>query len=667
MTQPITTIGIIGAGTMGSALTQKFAMEGLTVRMIDREARFVERGLQLIRSSLDEGVQRKLFKPEQVEKILGRIHVSTDYDTVTDCQIVIEAVFEDFQIKSELFKTLSAIVPADTILATNTSSFAVRDLAKSVTFPERFIGLHFFYHAAKNRLVEVIPSPDTSDGVYRTTMLFMQRCGKDPITCADAHGFVVNRFFVPWLNESTRIVEEGLADAATIDVIYREAFGCGMGPFALMNATGVPVAYHSQRTLEDAFGAFYKPSELLRKQTEANQLWTIGEAAAIDSTTTETISKRILAVIFLVCAQLLEEKVCTAGDINRGARIGLKWQRGPVELYHHYGEEAVRTMITETCSQWDLPVPTTLSADNWKLDFVHSEVKGSTAIITITRPEDLNALNPTVAQQLAEVFDAVNDNPNIETIILTGSGKAFMAGADIKFFIDHIEAGTIAEIVAFTKFGQDLFQRIDTSGKKVIAVINGLALGGGLELALCADVIVALPNALFAFPETGIGIYPGLGGTQRSVERIGLGIAKQLIYTGMFVPAVMAKEIGLVDAVINWEEMNGLIDGSKTFNRATPQLSDKWLKTEAFFANVDLTSLMSGSATHDDLAEDEYQRFVKMVQKKAPIALREAERLLDARRGPASELECLEAIFRTNDALAGLKSVGKGVPVFTGS
>ena len=126
------------------------------------------------------------------------------------------------------------------------------------------MGLSFFYHAAKNRLVEVVKGDETNDKTFNDCMWFMQRCGKDPITCKDAHGFVVNRFFVPWLNEAVRIYEDNLATPGEIDSVAMRTFVCGMGPFALMNATGIAIAYHSQKTLEDAYGEFLSSSENIK-------------------------------------------------------------------------------------------------------------------------------------------------------------------------------------------------------------------------------------------------------------------------------------------------------------------------------------------------------------------------------------------------------------------
>ncbi|NOZ03528.1 MAG: 3-hydroxyacyl-CoA dehydrogenase/enoyl-CoA hydratase family protein [FCB group bacterium] len=569
----ITKIGIVGAGTMGAALAQKFSREGFPVVLVDREKSFLDRGLAAIRETLTEGIDRKLFTPDQAEAILARITPVTDYDALRDCQLVVEAVFEDLQVKHSVFRKLSEVVPATAIIATNTSSFSVTECAAAVSHPQRFIGLHFFYHAAKNRLVEIVRGRDTSDDTFQTMLLFMQRCGKDPIVCRDAPGFVVNRFFVPWLNEAVRILETGRAETGTIDAVCRKTFGCGMGPFALMNATGVPIAFHAQKTLAEAYGAFYEPAAMLRHQVTQNQPWEISETDTVDPALFTWISERMLGEVFFVCGQLLDEQVCSAGDINRGARIGLRWRKGPLDLFHRYGPDKVRQLVRNFVSD---RIPHSLTKNAWRPDYIATDRHGSTTTITLNRPEDLNALNPTVARQLNAAFETANRSEATETIIITGRGKAFMAGADIKFFVDHIKNGTIPEILAFTKYAQELLQRIDDSSKTIVAVINGLALGGGLELALAADRIVAFEKAILAFPETGIGIYPGLGGTQRTVKRIGPGLTKYLIYTGNFISAREALDIGLVDHPIDWESFEALCAGRIPPKPERHELPEKW-------------------------------------------------------------------------------------------
>jgi enoyl-CoA hydratase / 3-hydroxyacyl-CoA dehydrogenase len=659
----INTIGIVGAGTMGSAIAQKFAQEGFTVYLNDREQKYIDKGVAGIREVLEQGVERRIFTQEKIEAIISNIIGITRQEDLKVCDLIIEAIFEDFDVKSDLFKTLDKIVSSETILATNTSSFSVTELAGSISHPERFIGLHYFYHAAKNRLVEIIPGERTSDETYRAIQIFCVQSGKDAITTKDAHGFAVNRFFVPWLNESCKLLEEGVGTIAEIDTICMKTFGIGMGPFALMNATGVPISLHSQKTLEH-FGPSYKVSALLERQVASGDDWDISgmDKVEITSEKIKTVNDRMLGCVFFVCSQILAEEVCTAVDLNRGAKIGLRWRKGPVDLMRRLGESEVNRLVNDFISLYHEKTPEGIEVKNWKMDFVTLEINGSRAIITMSRPEDMNALNEEVMAQLDDNFSQAAARPDIDTIILTGSGKAFVAGADIKFFVKNIRSNTIDKIVNFTKYGQEVFDKIDVSSKKVIAVLNGLTLGGGMELALCADVILAVPKTKIAFPETGIGIYPGLGGTQRTASRIGKGLAKYLVLTGHMLGTSQALEIGLIDGIVHPSEMFDIISGEKPVPEVVSvELSNKWKAIESLYGMNNYKAIISGDYTNGNLESDSVAKLAKTMSFKAPVAMDLAEKLINEAKGPSSEIEKLVEIFTTKDALLGLTSIGKRV------
>ena len=647
---------------MGAALAQKFAQEGFEVWLADLSLPQVERGLAGIATMLAQGVERRVFTEEQVQQTLARIHGTDKLDDLKHCDLVVEAIFENFEAKCSLFKKLSGIVSPGTILATNTSSFSVTELAASVSHPERFIGLHYFFHAAKNRLVEIIPGEKTAQatlvGCYRFSIL----SGKDPIFTKDRYGFAVNRFFVPWLNESVRLHGETGASPAAIDAVCMKTFGIGMGPFALMNATGVPIALHAQRTLE-VFGPAYMPSERLEQQVESGENWNLtSDVSALPPEVEETIRERMLGCTFFVCSQILEAEVCSPAELNRGAKIGLRWRKGPVELMVQYGENEVRRLVEQYANFCGEKIPSGIAEGNWKMEYVTLEKQDDRAIITLARPEDLNALNEEVVAQLDEKFSIANEDATVKTIFITGSGKAFVAGADIRFFVKNMKSHTLDKIVAFTKYGQEVFNKIDQSPKTVVALLNGLALGGGLELALCADILLATPKAMMAFPETGIGIYPGLGGTQRTAKRVGKGLAKYLILTGKMMSAKDAAGIGLVDAVISQEEAFDLLDGKIALPQSSEiKLSEKWAALAHLYERNTFSSIINGDSVNGNTGSEEVAKLGSTMRRKAPVAMQIAERLIEAGAGTASELDHLTAIFSTSDAMLGLTSIGKRV------
>jgi len=659
----INTVGVIGAGTMGAAIAQKFAQEGFTVYLNDREQQYIDKGIAGIREILEQGVERRIFTQEKVESIIDNIKGTINQNDLKACDLIVEAIFEDFDVKSNLFKTLDNIVSSDTILATNTSSFSVTELAKSVSNPERFIGLHYFFHAAKNRLVEIIPGEKTSESTYKSMQIFSVQSGKDAITTKDVNGFAVNRFFVPWLNEACKMLDEGIGSITEIDTVCMKTFGIGMGPFALMNATGVSIALHAQKTLEH-FGPSYKISSKLEEQVATGNDWSLDgmDNVTITPELTKAVNDRILGCTFFVCSQILAEEVCSAVDLNRGAKIGLRWRKGPIDIMQLFGESEVQRIVKEYATLYTENIPIGIESDNWKMEFVTLEFNGSKAIITMSRPEDMNALNEDVVAQLDKKFTEADLHADIDTIILTGSGKAFVAGADIKFFVKNIKSNTIDNIVTFTRYGQEVLEKIDKSAKKIVVILNGMALGGGMELALAADVLVAVPKTKIGFPETSIGIYPGLGGTQRSALRIGKGLAKYLVLTGQMLGAKQALEIGLIDAIVQPSEVFDIISGDKAIPTHTNiELNDNWKAIESLYGKNNYKDIISGNYTNGGLETETITKLGKIMSFKAPVAMDFAEELIDAAQGPASELDKLVDIFTTKDALLGLTSIGKRV------
>ena len=671
-------VAIIGAGNMGAGIAQKTAQEGLDVVLIDLKEEFVEKGLASISSLLDQAVKRKIFSPDQKEGILSRIKGSADLKDAAEADLVIEAVFEDKQVKSDLFAQLNEICKPETVLATNTSSFKVTDLAGASGRPDRFVGLHFFFHPAKNRLLEVIPGEKTSPEALALARKYSAITSKTDIETADAPGFAVNRFFVPWLNEAVRILHEGLADIPTIDAAAKEAFKIGMGPFELMNVTGIPIAYHSTQTLGQELGPFYDTCPLLAEQA-GKGLWDL--AGTADESRKQTVAGRLLAVVFLVACELVEEGVASMTDTDIGAKVGLRWRVGPFELMNMAGIEQVHELVTKLAGAWpDRKVPRLLE-DQYKakkpfeLRYVTLEVDDGIGWITFNRPEAMNALNPTVVPQLDQCIDQAWENPEVKALVLQGKGKAFVAGADIGFFVKSLKKNDVKGIYDFTAFGHEVLKKLERPDKLTIAKLDGLSLGGGSELALACQSIVATEKGMMGFPETGIGIYPGLGGTQRTTRRIGPNLTKYLVLTGKIVGGKTLVDIGLADYFVSSAEVDDkireLVSSGEVitkFNRTQPVPTGPLAEAAAIFQDPNaLENLLQGTATGDLAA-----KVAKTLSYKAPVACRFANRLideglnLDLDQALATELANLETIFGTEDALEGLSKAGRGRPEFKG-
>ena len=417
--EPIQRVAIVGAGNMGSGIAQKSAQEEFDVQMVDREQQWVDRGQGIIANFLSEAVDRRIFTEQQVSEVKGRITgVVGVENTAENTDLVIEAVFEDFDIKTAVFETLDAACGENTILASNTSSLSVNALAEATGRPDRFVGLHFFYHPAKNRLVEVIPAKSTSQQTIDRVVQYCKMLGKVVIVCGDRPGFVVNRFFVPWLNEACLLLEEGHGTAAQIDAVARKAFRIGLGPFGLMNLTGPPIALHSTDYLAEQLATpRYNGADNLRELVNEGHMWAIEDEESYSESQYEAISRRLYGVVFGVAAQIVAEGVCSMEDVDRGAKVGLRWARGPFELMNKVGVKNSYEMAEDylkLCkdeagnSNWNLPEFFATQASNnadWNFSYVDTQIENGIATLTINRPEAMNALNETVIHQLGLAID----------------------------------------------------------------------------------------------------------------------------------------------------------------------------------------------------------------------------------------------------------------------
>jgi enoyl-CoA hydratase/3-hydroxyacyl-CoA dehydrogenase len=665
-------IGVIGAGHMGSGIAQKIAQEGMRVVLVDIRQSAVDKGLSGIRRLLEGGVKRGLFTPEKVETILSRITGTTDIKEVADADIVIEAVFEDKAVKTDLFRNLDQLCEESTIFATNTSSFYVHEFANQTRRPDRFIGLHYFFHPAKNKLLEIIPHDTTSRKTLETAKTFAARHGKVAIVVKDSPGFAVNRFFVPSSNEAARMLEQGMGNIATIEAASKQAFGIGMGSFEILNVTGIPLAVHASQSLGSELGLFYDTPDMMRTQMETGKDWDLADGP-VEEDKIGAIVDRFYSVCLGAAASLVDEGVATMEDVNLGAKIGLRWREGPFEIMNRIGIDKACQVVEAAVKRYPgFTMPKILSDQKAKgrpfeFQLVTLEKKQDVAWITINRPDAMNALNEAVFNQLARAFATADNDPDIRSIVFRGEGKTFVAGADIQFFVDRIKAGRIDHIETFTQKGHALLREIENSPKKTIALLDGLSLGGGSEMALACRYIVATPAGSMGLPETGIGIVPGLGGMLRMARRVGPALARYFVFTGQNITAQDAYDLGLVHRLVAPEEIGTAIRELTDMTDDTDKYAPRRIP-ERFAPMADLFA--GGRVNGWDHAPEPVK---KMLARKSPKALAMADEIMTAQEGlpmdaaVACELDSLKALFSSEDAFEGLSAAAAHrKPVFTG-
>ena len=355
----IRTVGIVGTGTMGTGIATNVAQHGIAVRLYDARPEAAQAAIAQAKAFWARGVERGRMRREEAEAAAGRLSVAGGLAELSPADLVIEAIFEDFDLKARLFEELSGLLPAETLVATNTSCLRVSELARHMAGPERFLGLHYFSPAQINPIVEVVRGEATAPATVEAGLAFCRATGKKPITCKDAYGFAINRFFCPYTNEACRLLDEGLASTAEVDAVAEEAVGAAAGPFRVQNLIKPRINLHAIRNLAP-LGPFYAPARSLVEVGEADRNWEIGEVGEIPPERRAVIRDRLRLGVFLAVLQELDEGVAVPADIDTGAREALRFAKPPCALMDELGKAEVERIVAPALSRYGLPRPASL-------------------------------------------------------------------------------------------------------------------------------------------------------------------------------------------------------------------------------------------------------------------------------------------------------------------
>jgi 3-hydroxybutyryl-CoA dehydrogenase len=266
----IARIGVVGLGTMGAGIAQVCLQAGFEVEGREVEPELGERARERIDHYLARGVEKERLTQDEKDAALERLTLTTELADLAGCQLVIEAAFEDLEVKRDLFGELDRLVPSPAILATNTSALSVTQIADATQAPQRVVGMHFFNPAPVLPLVEVVRTAHTSDDAFDTAFAFAQRLGKEPVACNDTPGFIVNRILIPLLNDCVRVLDEARVSPDDVDRAMRFGVNWPIGPCALIDLIGVDVHVHASEALHGALGEerMAPPQRLLEMQRE---------------------------------------------------------------------------------------------------------------------------------------------------------------------------------------------------------------------------------------------------------------------------------------------------------------------------------------------------------------------------------------------------------------
>jgi 3-hydroxybutyryl-CoA dehydrogenase len=266
-------IAVIGAGLMGTGIAYQAARFGIEVNLNDIKQEFITNGMNKIKSMVKTGVDKGKIDLKAAKGIVDGIKPVLDVaEAVKDVDMVVEAIFENMEVKKELFKKIDAAARPDTILASNTSSLSISEMASVTSRPEKFIGTHFFSPVPAMKLVEVVVGDKSSDDTIETAVAFSKKLDKTPVKVKDSPGFIVNRILIPVLTEAVKILQEGLASAEDIDTAMSLGANFPAGPLQLADFVGLDIARATAETLERGFGACYAPPKLLVEKVDKGEL-----------------------------------------------------------------------------------------------------------------------------------------------------------------------------------------------------------------------------------------------------------------------------------------------------------------------------------------------------------------------------------------------------------
>jgi enoyl-CoA hydratase / 3-hydroxyacyl-CoA dehydrogenase len=592
---------VVGAGTMGGQIAQTIAAAGFPVVLKDIDDALVQAGLDeatnVTRGQVGKLVEKGKLSAEQgeaqIEEIVGRIYGTTSYEPFGDVDFVVEAVPERMDIKQAVFAELDAATPGHAILASNTSSLSITEMGEATLRPQNVIGFHYFYPASIMPLIEIVEGEETSAETVSATITFAQAIRKQPITCAEVPGFVVNRILNAGISEIWREQEEKGLSIKQIDEGVGAAGVTPVGPYYLVNLLGLDTVLHVAEHLVESYGEerFYVPKGMqklvangkLGAKTGGDGFYDPqgepnidGDAAPDVPELVEMLSLKTLIEACLV----LEEGVATHRDIDFGmmAGAGLDPRRGLLPPFMKADSEGLDTILKRMENAQErygerFTPPTILrrlvaqgrlgqktgqgfyaypQADaEQPAEVVKLETRADGVAIAWLANGQMNSISPQVVEDLGKVWAKCKSSDVRALVIASSNPFLYCAGADIKAFTT-LDAASGAALV---NGAHALFKELGSEGIVTIAAVNGLAFGGGCELAMACDVRIAARSAIFGQPEIKLGIIPGFGGTQRLPRLVGENKALEMNLIGDPILADEAFELGLVNRLVDDHEL----------------------------------------------------------------------------------------------------------------
>ncbi|WP_158056313.1 3-hydroxyacyl-CoA dehydrogenase/enoyl-CoA hydratase family protein [Halorussus halophilus] len=609
----INTIAVLGAGNMGHGIAEVAAIAGFDVNLRDIKDEFVQNGYDQIEWSLGKLAEKDQLSEEEADAALDRVTPIVDFEeAVSDADFVIEAVPEKMDIKKDVYGELEEYAPDRAVFATNTSSLSVTELSEVTERPERFCGMHFFNPPVRMQLVEVISGAHTDDEVLDLTEDLAEEMGKTPVRVRkDSPGFIVNRVLVPLMNEAAWLVYDDEATIAEVDSTAKFDMGLPMGLFELTDQVGLDVGQHVLEYMHDVLGEAYAPCPLSQQKLENEHYgkksgkgfydYEDGEGAQIPTDAgKEFVEARLLAVMANEVAKLVGNDVADPAAIDEAMMLGTGFPDGPAKMADEAGLDSLLETLEDLHEETGEPryEPADYLSEaaeeggfyggedgdgddesgQYEYDTIRVEKPGDyLGKLVIDRPHRMNTISGELLGELGEAIDALTEDDDVRAILLVGEGdKAFSAGADVQSMAAG--GGDPLEAVELSKKGQDTFGKLEACPMPVLAAIDGYCLGGGMELATCADMRIASDRSELGQPEHNLGLLPGWGGTQRLKHIVGEGRAKEIIFTADRFDAETMADYGFINEVVEVSEFEDRAGELARDLAAGPPVAQKYTK-----------------------------------------------------------------------------------------
>jgi len=508
-------VAIVGAGTIGPDIGYYFrtAIPGVKLTLVDVRQEALDGIPGRYQGYAQKAVARKKMKEAEAASILEGVVLTTDYDELASADLVIEAATEDIGLKHRIFALIEERVSDEAVICSNTSSIPASWLFDEMRLPGRTTITHFFAPAWRNPAVEVI----NWEGGDRATVDYLRWLfaitGKVPLVTADVIAFMLDRIFDNWTNEAAMLLGPDGPTAKQVDSVAEEFVQAG--PFFVLNmSNGNPITYECN-TRQMVESPAYKPTELLL----AVDRWEVNKRPGTPVEVSDELRLRTRdRLLGILCSQSLDivgRGIGTPEDLHLGSLLALGFKKSPLELMATFGRDEVRRVF-ERLEKERPGLPATDRLDAFERAttgkrYLLVDRVDDVAVITIRRPAQLNALNEEMNAEILGVLTELEADPTVTGFVITGYGtRAFCSGADIGRFVDML-----GDAPASAQYARDcsvLLAHMDTMTKPVVAAVNGMALGGGMELAIRCHDRVATSKAFFQFPEVTLGILPGIGG-----------------------------------------------------------------------------------------------------------------------------------------------------------